>query len=178
MITRMTSLFRRFRKQDEGHVSTEFAIMVPLLLVSLVSAVELGVMTLRYSMLERSLDIVVRDIRLSTGYTPDHDELVTRICDTAAMIPSCEQNLMLEMVTLDPRNWSGIPQNTVCTDQSEEVEPVTSFVTGQENQLMILRACAKVTPLFPTTGLGAQFETDAAGDFALVVMNAFVQEPR
>ncbi|TCL09936.1 Flp pilus assembly protein TadG [Shimia isoporae] len=178
MITRMTSLFRQFRRREEGHVSTEFAIMVPILLVTLVSAVELGVMTLRYSMLERSLDIVVRDIRLNTGYNPDHDDMITRICDEATMIPDCNNNLKLEMVALDPRAWDGIPQNTICTDQSLEAQPVTTFTHGIQNELMVLRACAKVAPLFPTTGLGANFATDDAGDFALVVTNAFVQEPR
>ncbi|KPA23114.1 TadE-like protein [Shimia sp. SK013] len=178
MITRMTSLFRRFRGREEGHVTTEFAIMVPLLLVTMLSAVELGVMTLRYSMLERALDIVVRDIRLTTGYTPDHDEIVTRVCDTATILPDCENNLKLEMVTLDPRSWTGIPQNTVCTDNSEETQPVTTFTPGVENELMVLRACAKLEPLFPTTGLGSHFETDAAGDYALVVISAFVQEPK
>ena len=152
--------------------------MVPLLLVTLVSAIELGVITLRYSFLERGLDIVVRDIRLSTGYTPDHNELVTQICEEARMIPDCANNLKLEMVTLDPRNWTGIPENTVCTDRSEDVQPMTTFESGDENELMVLRACAKVTPIFPTTGLGASFPKDDAGDFALVVLNAFVQEPR
>lgn len=178
MITRMTSLFRSFRRREEGHVSTEFAIMVPILLVTLVSAVELGVMTLRYSMLERALDIVVRDIRLGTGYNPDHDDMVNRICEEATMVPSCEENLKLEMVALDPRNWDGVPHATVCTDQTLNPQPVTTFSHGMENQLVVLRACAKVAPLFPTTGLGANFTTDDAGDFALVVTNAFVQEPR
>ena len=77
----------------------------------------------------------------------------------------------------DPRNWSGIPQNTVCTDQSEEVEPVTSFVTGQENQLMILRACVKFQPVFPTTGLGKEFEKDGSGRVRMISSAVFVQEP-
>jgi Flp pilus assembly pilin Flp len=178
MITRMTSLFRRFREREEGHVTTEFAIMVPILLVTLLSSVELGITTLRYSMLERSLDIVVRDIRLNTGYNPSHDEMVTRICQEATMLPDCETNLKLEMVALDPRNWTGIPNDTICTDQSLEVQPVTTFTQGTENQLMVLRACAKMAPLFPTTGLGSHFAKDESGDFAQVVTNAFVQEPR
>ena len=43
---------------------------------------------------------------------------------------------------------------------------------------MILRACAKITPVFPTTGLGKNIDKDGAGQFQLVSISAFVQEPR
>lgn len=169
---------RSFRRREDGVMTVQFALMVPLVLTVLFSGFELGIMTLRYAYLERSLDQVVRNIRLSTGYTPSHSEIVTQICAEASVIPNCEENLKLEMVHLDPRNWTGLPQDTICTDSSETVQPVTSFEAGLANELMVLRACAKVSPLFPTTGFGADLVKDAAGDYALVVVNAFVQEPR
>jgi hypothetical protein len=82
------------------------------------------------------------------------------------------------MIQVDPRNWANIPTVPTCTDQSEAVAPVVNFVNGQENELMILRACAKISPVFPTTGLGKNITKDGAGQFALVSISAFVQEPR
>ena len=52
------------------------------------------------------------------------------------------------------------------------------YKNGQENELMILRACAKISPVFPTTGLGKNVTKDGSGQFALVSISAFVQEPR
>jgi len=43
---------------------------------------------------------------------------------------------------------------------------------------MILRACAKFDPVFPTTGLGKHIDKDGAGQYALTSISAFVQEPR
>ncbi|WP_197916435.1 TadE/TadG family type IV pilus assembly protein [Thiosulfatihalobacter marinus] len=172
------SFLSRFRRNEDGHATIEFAIMVPFLFVIMLSAVELGMLTMRYAFLERGLDIVVRDIRLSTGAEFEHDEIRDQICDAAGMIPDCSNNLKLEMITLDLRDWTGIPTTTVCTNRAEEVQPLTSFQAGGENTLMVLRACAKIEPLFPTTGLGATFNVDSAGDYALVATSAFVQEPR
>lgn len=178
MIRRLANLPRAFRRDEEGTTTVEFVIMVPFFIGLFLSSVELGLMTLRYSYLERSLDMAVRDIRLSTGHTPSHDELVTKVCDKAAVIPDCANNLKLEMVTRDPRNYVKMDENTVCTDRSADSQPVTRFEDGSENDLMVLRACAKVKPIFPTSMIGSALRKDDAGDYALVVMNAFVQEPR
>ncbi|MBO9396215.1 pilus assembly protein [Shimia sp. R9_1] len=178
MIRRLANLPRAFRRDEDGSTTIEFVIMVPFFIGLFLSSVELGLMTLRYSYLERSLDMAVRDIRLSTGFTPSHDELVAQVCERASIIPNCESNMKLEMVTRDPRNYVSMDENTICTDRSEATQPVTRFEDGAENDLMVLRACAKVTPIFPTSMIGSALHKDDAGDYALVVMNAFVQEPR
>ena len=168
---------RRFRAREDGTATLEFAITFPAVLFILISGIELAMITLHHSMLERAVDMTVRDIRLGTGSAPQHDELKDLICGRAGFIYECDTNLRLEMVRLDPRNWTGISDAPDCTDQSEEVAPVRTFVNGQENELMVLRACAKIDPVFPTAGLGRSLEKDGAGQFALVSTTAFVQEP-
>ena len=178
MITRMTSLFRRFRGREEGHVTTEFAIMVPLLLVTMLSAVELGVMTLRYSMLERALDLTVRDLRLGTGAAQQHDDIRDTICARSGFIDNCNTSLRLEMVQVDPFNWVAIDETPDCVNTVEEVQPVRSFTSGQSNELMFIRACMKFNPIFPQWGLGDSLSKDADGRISLFAASAFVQEPR
>ncbi|MEP2533406.1 TadE/TadG family type IV pilus assembly protein [Shimia sp.] len=178
MSMRKKSFFSRFKRDEEGHATIEFAIMVPFLFIIMLSAIELGILTMRYAFLERGLDLVVRDIRLSTGTDFAHDTIRDEVCEHAAMIPDCSNNLKLEMITLSLREWTGVPSETVCTNRSEDVQPVTTFASGAENELMVLRVCAKVEPLFPTTGLGATFDVDSAGDYSLIASTAFVQEPR
>jgi hypothetical protein len=49
---------------------------------------------------------------------------------------------------------------------------------GMDNELMILRACAKYEPIFPTSWFPNELTLDEAGDARLMAMTAFVQEPR
>ncbi|MEQ9695398.1 TadE/TadG family type IV pilus assembly protein [Shimia sp. SDUM112013] len=178
MMQAVKSRLTRTARNEDGHASLEFAIMFPIFFVILLSAVELGMMTLRMAYLERGLDIAVREVRLSTGNAPDHAELITMICDEATMIPDCTDNLKLEMVEVDPRDWGGLTPGATCTNRAEDVQPVTTFVAGGANQLMILRACAKIEVLYPNIGFGNAIEKDDAGDAALVAVSAFVQEPQ
>ncbi len=83
------------------------------------------------------------------------------------------------MVQVDPRDWVGVSREVTCTDASKEVQPKTMFKNdAKDNELMILRACAKIKPIFPTTGLGKSIKKDGAGQYALISTSAFVQEPR
>lgn len=177
-MTPALSLLKRFWRSQTGSATIEFAITFPAVITILLSGIELGFVTLQHSMLERALDLTVREIRLGTGKAPQHDDIKEMICARAGFIPDCNANLRLEMIQVDPRAWSNIDETPDCTDKSEEVAPVRSFVNGQENDLMILRACAKIDPVFPTTGLGKNMVKDEFGQYALVSTSVFVQEPR
>lgn len=174
----MKTLFRKFRRDDTGSAAVEFALMFPVFFFILVSSVELGLMTVRSALLERALDMVVRDIRLTTGAAPTHVEIRTAVCNETNVVPDCNNNLALEMYLVDPRNWTDIPPTATCTDKAEEVAPVTAFEHGLDNELMIIRACAKYEPMMANYGLSAFWEKDSSGDIALIAKSAFVQEPR
>jgi len=171
------TLLRRLRRDETGTATVEFVIVFPFFLGVLLSSFELSLITMRETMLERALDLTVREIRLETGSAPQHDEIKTRVCNRAPVIPDCEANLRLEMIQIDPRNWSSPEEQFDCTDQSEDVQPVRNFVNGMDNELMLLRACAKFEPIFPGAGIGKQLSKDGAGMAALIAASAFVQEP-
>ena len=177
MIRPVTSALRRFRRGEDGSATIEFAITFPAMIFFLLSGIELGMVTLHHAMLERAMDITVRDIRLGTGTAPQHDDIKDLICERAGFIEDCGTNLRLEMIQVDPFNWAGLNAEADCIDHSEDVAPVRSFVNGQDNELMILRACAKIEPMFPTVGLGATIGKDGAGNYSLLATAAFVQEP-
>lgn len=178
MTQKLLSRLRRHAAQEQGSMTVEFVIWFPLFIVILLASVELGVVTVRHTMLERSLDMTVRDIRLGTGSAPQHNEIKDQICENIALVPDCENNLRLEMIQNDLRAWNDPAQTADCTDQSVPVNPVRQFQNGLDNELMILRACLKFDPLFPTTALGDAMAKDANGDAALIATTAFVQEPR
>ncbi|MFZ5962144.1 TadE/TadG family type IV pilus assembly protein [Thalassococcus sp. BH17M4-6] len=154
-----------------------FALWVTLFLGLVISGMEMGTVTLRATVLERALDQTVREIRLGTGTIYDHGSIKTKICDNAGILPNCSENLRLEMVKLDLRNWQEPPDAVDCVDHSEPVAPVVTFEYGRDNELMFLRACFKFKPFSPTTGLGQALTTDSEGYTAITSTSAFVQEP-
>lgn len=173
------ALLGRFKRSEDGSATVEFAITFPSMLILMLSGIELGMVTLHHSMLERAMDITVREIRLSTGTPPEHEVIKAKICARAGFVGDCNANMRLEMIQINPFAWSGIEAVADCTDQSEDVTPVREFKNdAEENDLMILRACAKFDPVFPTSGFGKNMVKDGAGQYALISMSVFVQEPR
>ncbi|MCF6431824.1 pilus assembly protein [Leisingera sp. M527] len=178
MIRCITQKLRRFRAHDDGNASVEFAIVIPAFLLALMSTVELGLINLRHSQLERALDLTVRDIRLNTGANKDHAQIRDEICELSGFIDDCASSLKLEMVRADPFNWTGIDPDPDCINRIEEVNPDVTFEHGQSNELMLIRACMKFKPILPTWGLGQSLSKDDDGRISLTAASAFVQEPR
>ncbi|MCZ7676075.1 MAG: pilus assembly protein [Roseovarius sp.] len=168
---------RRFLADEGGNATVEFVLVFPVFLALMIMSIELGFVTLRHTLLERGLDMAVREIRLGTGTAPEHDQIKRIICDNALMVRDCEQNLRLEMRPADLRAFSSLDTTPDCTDASEPSKPVRAFTPGQQNRLMLLRACLRFDPLFPDRLLGSALQTDATGQGAIVSMTAFVQEP-
>lgn len=178
MINRIKTHLRGFRAEETGSASVEFVLYFTVMFFVIAAAVEMSYMNLRHAMLERSVDYAVRDIRLATGDIPSYADVRQSICEDAAIIDDCESNLQLEMVQVDPRSFTGMNPSADCRNAAEDPRPVRSFEHGQDNQLMLLRACMKFRPMFPTTGLGEELNKDTEGYAQLVVTSAFVQEPR
>ena len=168
---------RRFLRDEGGNASIEFVLVFPAYLALLLMSIELGFVTLRYTLLERGLDIAVREVRLGTGTAPQHDDIKELICENAMMIRDCLNTLRLEVRSADLRTFNSLDRTADCTDAAEPSKPVKQFVAGQQNQLMLLRACLRFDPLFPDDALGSALTKDSSGQSSIVSMTAFVQEP-
>ncbi|WP_425071979.1 TadE/TadG family type IV pilus assembly protein [Sagittula sp. S175] len=178
MMSRIRTFASRFHRDEDGNSTIEFALYFTLIFMVLTTGVEIGYINLRHSMLERSVDLAVRDIRLSTGQVPSYTEVRDQICQQSGVIDDCDNNLTLEMVEVDPRNFWSFEPNPDCRNAEEDPRPVRNFVPGKDNALMLLRACLKYKPMMPLTGLGKQLNKDSQGYAQLIVTSAFVQEPR
>ena len=178
MIRPIKKFLGRFRRDEDGSALViEFAIFVPLLFGTFLMSVEMSIYSMRQMYLDRGLDTAVRFVRLNTnaGYT--HDDIKNIICDNSGWLENCDETLRLEMVSLNPRQFAQFDQTADCVDTSEDVQPVRGFALGQENEMMMLRACVKFNPVYPTSGLGHEFETDGSGMARMISTSAFVQEP-
>lgn len=175
---RMPTMIRRFLAREDGLSSVEFVIAFPAFILLFLSVFESGLLMSRYVMLERGLDVTVRAIRTaSTGANITHDTVREMICDNAIILPDCEDNTQIELVSISTSTWS-LPASTAdCIDRESEIEPVVSFDAGAENEIMFIRVCYVVDPMFPSSGLGLKLKNDPSGGYRMIVTSAFANEP-
>ncbi|MCH2095698.1 MAG: pilus assembly protein [Rhodobacteraceae bacterium] len=168
---------RRFRRDERGQATVEFIFYFSFVILILGASIEVGVVNLRNAMMDRGLDLTVREIQLGTGAPPTYEEIKIAVCERAAIIPQCQANLRLELVETSARNFTRIPENADCQNAEEEVRPLRNFVYGKDNALMLIRACLKYKPIFPAFAVGELIGKDDYGYAKLVATSAFVQEP-
>jgi hypothetical protein len=167
----------RAAREEDGTATIPFVIFVPFFIMLVTSSLEMGQLMMRHVMLERALDLSVRGLRLGMWTPPNHTDFKRLICNTAGVIPDCMNTLLIELRPVDTATWQPLSAGPTCIDKSHSVQPVTTFNPGVGDNMMLIRACAKFSPLFPLTGLGFQLPKDAAGAYALVAATAFVNEP-
>lgn len=179
MIQSLMRHLRRFKREENGQMLVEFALVIPLIFTIFMTSVELGIYQVRQMFLDRGVDMTVRLVRLNTGAEYTHADLKMLICEFSGFLENCDEQLKLEMAPADIRNFNGFTGAADCTDASQPVQPNRTFVHGGQNQLMLMRACYKFDPIFPSSGLGFEFSTngDDAGMARMVSVTAFVQEP-
>ena len=175
-LNQFRALLRRFRKDDSGAPTIEFVILFPFLIGFLFSLGEVGVLMVRSVLIDRGVDMAVRDLRIGAIANPSHDALKERICVGAMIFSNCEKAIHLELTPL--ADMSAFPTGPyTCADRTLEVQPVVSFQPGQQNEIMVMKVCMIVNPLFPGSGVGAMLPKDATGGYAIVATTAFVNEP-
>lgn len=176
-MTRLLPFAQRLRRSEDGSSTIEFMVVLPVLLSFFFSTFELGMMLTRQVMLDRALDLTVRQVRIGAVEEVTHDNLKAMICSAGAMIPDCEAAIKLEMRPVDPRAWSQLPEEADCVDREDPAIPAREFTPGVSNELMVLRACAVLEPYFPGSGLGFALVGEDGGAFGLLSTSAFVIEP-
>ncbi len=165
-----------FIKDQRGNATIEFVIMFPVLMFFVMMVFETGFIATRSVLLERGLDIAVRDLRLGTDPTIDHAKLRKLVCDNSSILVNCERDLILEVVEFDIN--SAYPQNQAnCIDRTEEIDPTITFNPGGRSRIMFVRACMIIDPIFPGLGITLGLPRDSSGGFQLVAYTAFMNEP-
>ncbi len=170
-----------FWRDQRGNATIEFAVLFPFVVFLIFSMAEAGVLMARSVMLDRGLDMAMREIRLGNVTDLEVDDMKSMICQGAFLISDCFNSVLLELTPVGgvgSPGSVGLPTGPVqCVDRTEEIEPVITFDPGARDEIMFVQACIVVDPLFPTSGLGAMLPTDRSGGYAIVAKSAFVNEP-
>lgn len=167
-----------FRRSEDGSVTIEFALLVPVVLFLFFLAIETGLWSAREIMLRRATNVVVREVRLATASPPSYEEMKSRICERSFFKDGCLEGIRVEMRGMPISAWSNISDVAPCVDRQEDFDPANTFVPGQENNLMMVRVCRLYNPILPGTGLGRKLPENSAGEYGVRVTTAFVTEPK
>mgnify|MGYP000866597148 FL=1 len=176
-VNRLRAGLGRLARDEDGTATIPFIIFLPFFMLLVMSSLEMGTLMLRHVMLERALDISVRDLRLGNWTNPTHDDFKRVVCNRAGVIPDCMNVLLVELRPVSTVTWEPLASGPICVDRAEPIKPVTTFNPGVGDNMMLIRACAKFDPIFPTSGLGFQLPRDNTGAYALIAATAFVNEP-
>lgn len=176
MIRLLKRLSHAFRRED-GTAALEFVVAVPLLITIFMASFESGLLMTRSIMLEQSVDMTMRDLRLGHYTLPDAALLKTEICKRTVIFKDCDANITIEMTRINTATWALPTTGVACIDRSEEIVPVISLQIGQQNDIMLVRVCVVQDALFPTTGIGLGLPKDGKGGYGVIATSAFVTEP-
>jgi hypothetical protein len=168
---------RRGARPEDGSATLEFVIYFPLFFAVLASTIEAGIFMSRQVMLERAVDLSLRSLRLGTMENPSAATLRDAICEETVIVPDCRNVLLLELRRVSTATWDGLETPPSCVNRDEDIQPVTQFTPGTDNDLMMVRACVVVDPIIPTSGLAMALPRDASGGFRLLASSVFVNEP-
>lgn len=176
VVRKISAKLQGFLKDTSAAATVEFIILFPMLIWIVFSTFEIGWLTTRQMMLNRGLNLTIRDLRLGRIDQPTHEKLKLTVCDRASILKDCTSSIHLELVPMTLAG--GIPKTSAtCVDRTGEIDPVENFSAGIEEDIMFVRACVIVDPMLPGMGIGAQLHKDPTGGFSMVAYSAFKREP-
>lgn len=178
-LRRLGTAWSDFRKGQAGGGAIELVIVLPVMMGIFIAATESGLYMTRQIMLERAVDMTVRDLRLGKIPNPNHAKLKTSICANVSIIPDCAESIRIDLVRVSTTTWAFPTTRVECVDRSQPIELSLEFNPGAENELMLVRVCLLQDAIFPGAEFaqGIAYEGDAAGGYALISTSAFVNEP-
>ncbi|MGA0539409.1 TadE/TadG family type IV pilus assembly protein [Neotabrizicola sp. VNH66] len=172
---------RRLWRREDGNASIEFAIALPATLMIFMASVEAGYYMIRHVMMERGLDLVMRDYRLGRYPQITHSQLRTLVCNATPILRNCERDLKVWVSPINTTTWSVNTSAFYCGDGNGTLNAQTTgtVLNGGANQPMFVRICTLQNPIFPTTGIGLELRADSrTGGYQLAAATVVVNEPR
>jgi TadE-like protein len=126
--SRLMSRCARFARSEEGSGAViEFVIMLPFLMFIFMASAEAGLYTARQILLDRAVDLTMRDLGLGNIANPTHDVIKDNICDNVPAIPDCHANIRVELLPISTVVWDLPTNSSTCIDRGAAVQPALSF---------------------------------------------------
>jgi hypothetical protein len=186
---KLYAVFNSVGKNESASVTAEFVIILPIALAVLLFTIESGMTMARWAMLERSVSMVSRDLRINgvigekDPNETTHNYLKSQICKELIFEEKCSENLVVEVTNINIH--TGKPNvSKSCIDKVESVNPLLNFPhvdpgdrgTVDTRDIRYLRACYFMKPILLSVFKSPFLKVQENG-IAMVVDSAFVNEP-
>lgn len=168
---------RSWWARENGSTTLEFLMIFPAILIMFLASLEIGFYMSRITMLERSLDINIRELRLGGLEPATHEQLVKQICRDAMFTTSCPNDVLVELLPISTDTFEMPERSVTCVNRDEDIDPVITFEPGRENEIMLVRICAVVDPIFASTSFTLGMQEAAENGFLITAASTFVNEP-
>lgn len=171
---------RHWISRQDGNVTVEFVIVVPFLLSLFLASVDTGVSMLRQVMLDRAVDMAVREVRLGRVPSDGSVTMAQLICERTRFLTDCANSIAVEMLPIDTSNFDGLNDPIQCIDREQQIIPSVSFnpgAGGTAQELMTIRVCVAADPFIRLTGYLSSMPINEDGDYVVVSRGIFVKEP-
>lgn len=172
----LQTYWRRLRASD-GSSTVEFVIWFPLFMTLFLTSFELSFYGMRSMMLERALDMTVRDLRLGISRPANIEDFKEKVCEKTLLFRNCKDEISLDLRLVDQLSWN-LPQGPIpCVDRANDLKPATSYAPGGGGDLLLVRACLIRDPFFGTTPYVMGLPRDESGGVSIVAVSTYVNEP-
>ncbi|GAB5448193.1 TadE/TadG family type IV pilus assembly protein [Gymnodinialimonas sp.] len=170
---------RAFWKDEAATATLEFVIVFPLLMIVYIAAFETALILTRQIMLERSLDMSTRVLRLAQGVITDASTVRDTMCSNTNLLPNCETLLTIDLQIIDRTVYDMPSNDQVCAGRGNGIviAPDNEFEVGADNDFLLIRTCLVVERILPFSGFGLNLTRDDDGDMHMMASTIFVNEP-
>ena len=151
---------RRFRQHKAGSAAAEFAIVLPVFLLTMFSIFEVGWFYYVNSIVDASVTSGARLIRTgqlqSAGGTADDqfDDLYDSICDVLGVFGDCDTRLTIEVQTYSTfADLAADTADATCADADATDIDDIPFSPGSELEIVRVRICFIYTTINPAIGI-------------------------
>jgi hypothetical protein len=166
--------------RDESATATlELVIMFPLMMIVFIAAFESAMILTRQIMLERTLDMSVRVLRLAQGVITDADEVRDSMCANTTLLPNCEELLTIDLQLVDRTTYDMPSNDEVCAGRGNDIviAPDNEFDIGGSNDFLMIRTCLIVDRILPFSGFALNLTRDDSGGMHMMATTIFLNEP-
>jgi Flp pilus assembly pilin Flp len=168
-------------RDEEGAATVEFCLIFPIFIILFISSIEASIFMMRQVMLERSVEVATRPIRLDGSIPRSWTQVRNDICEQVTMLmPDCGEALIVEMISIDLETYDLPDTSQPCINREQSTRPADADIRseGGADALILLRACYAARPLMPLIGMGAALVADRDGEsIRMVTATAFRTEP-
>lgn len=141
-----------FLRAERAAASVEFVIAFPVVFLMFLGTLELTFLMARNTLLQQALDVTMRDVRLGNIVNPTVISLEDTVCSRMQTIPDCRSSLELEFTEVNLATFAMPGQDVPCVRRSADemaARANDTYDTGEQNALMVVRACMVVDTLTP-----------------------------